>query len=671
MTLQPERLVRDASGAPYSERYGDVYASRDGALGQARHVFLGGNALPLRWRGRDQFVVFETGFGLGTNFLATWRAWRDDPARPRRLHFVSVERHPLAADDLVAGCPELHGLAEELAGRWPLPLPGLHRVEFDDGRVVLTLGLGDARDLVPQLVLGADAIYLDGFAPDRNPDMWEPALLKVVAQRARPEATLATWCTARPVRDALQIAGFELELRPGFGHKRQMLAARYAPRYIVRRHEPAAAYAGERRAMIVGAGLAGAACADALARRGWQIDVIERAAKVAAGASSLPWGLLQPQFSIDDNLLARLSRAGVAAGRRALDRVAPGGDAAGQAVWRETGIFQQAADPDETARWSAALEPWPREFVTACDAASATATLGLKPHGAGLWWPEGRIVSAALWCRALLDHPLIRVRLCVEAVTAKTGPEEWTLAAADGRGISSAPILIAANAFDAPRLLSLATTPTAVRGRITHLDPAPFGALKAAITGDGYLLRAPDGGVSVGATYETLLDVDPDASALDDERATASNLARLARLLADAPAATPIATFDGVRCVARDRLPLAGAAADEALAWEQGKRLKGAHFEDLPRRAGVFACFALGSRGLTLAALLAESIACRIEGEPLPIERELAAAVDPARFLLRELRTGRGRAQRQVTQTHQWGAVATWRLAVGAVPQRR
>jgi tRNA 5-methylaminomethyl-2-thiouridine biosynthesis bifunctional protein len=644
MTLQPARLAFDADGVPVSERYRDVYASRDGALGQARHVFLGGNALAERWRDRDQFVILETGFGLGTNFLATLHAWRTDPGRPRRLHYVSVEKHPLAGEDLVAGSGELRELANELARCWPLPLPGLHRIEFDDGRVVLTLALGDARELIPQLVLGADAIYLDGFAPDRNPEMWEPALLKAVAHCARPEATLATWCTARPVRDALQAAGFEVELRQGFGHKRQMLAARYAPRYVVRRHEPSAAYAGARRAAIVGAGLAGAACADALARRGWQVDVFERGAAVAAGASSLPWGLLHPQFSVDDNILARLSRAGVAASRRALDRVAPDGDAAGgQRVWRETGIFQQAADTAEAERWASALEPWPREFVFARDAASAATKLGFVPRGAGVWWPEGRIVSAARWCTALLDRPNIRVQLRTEVENAASDTDEWTLVAADGRAIATAPVLIAANAFDAPRLLSQSAALTAVRGRITHLDPAPFSMLKAPICGDGYLLRAPDGSVSIGATYETPLDLDPDG-VLDEERATASNLARVARLLADAPAAAPVGTFDGLRCVARDRLPIAGAAADEALAWQQAERLKGAHFEDLPRRAGLFACFALGSRGLMLAALLGELIVCRIEGEPLPVERELAAAIDPARFLLRALRTGRARA---------------------------
>jgi tRNA 5-methylaminomethyl-2-thiouridine biosynthesis bifunctional protein len=221
--VEPAGLEFDAGGHPYSRRYGDVYASRDGALGQARHVFLGGNDLPPRWARREQFVVLETGFGLGINFLAAWQAWRDDPARPARLHFVSVERHPLAAADLLRAAPEpLRVLAAQLAEQWPLPLPGLHRLGFEGERVVLTLALGEAAAVVPQLVLGADAFFLDGFAPDRNPDMWSPPLVKALARLARPGATLATWCTARSVRDALEVCGFAVERRAGYGHKREM-----------------------------------------------------------------------------------------------------------------------------------------------------------------------------------------------------------------------------------------------------------------------------------------------------------------------------------------------------------------------------------------------------------------------------------------------------------------
>ena len=230
--VEPAELEFDAGGHPYSSRYGDVYASRDGALGQARHVFLGGNDLPRRWARREQFVVLETGFGLGINFLAAWQAWRDDRERPHRLHFVSVERHPLAAADLVRAAPEaLQPLAAQLAAQWPPPLAGLHRMAFEDGALVLTLALGDAAETVPQLALGADAFFLDGFAPDRNPDMWSPPLIKALARLARPGATLATWCTARGVRDALAASGFAVERRAGYAHKREMLAARFEPRW--------------------------------------------------------------------------------------------------------------------------------------------------------------------------------------------------------------------------------------------------------------------------------------------------------------------------------------------------------------------------------------------------------------------------------------------------------
>ncbi|MDA1117986.1 MAG: tRNA (5-methylaminomethyl-2-thiouridine)(34)-methyltransferase MnmD, partial [Proteobacteria bacterium] len=197
--LLPARLAFAADGTPYSAAYGDVYHSADGGAAQARHVFLGGNGLPARWAGARRFTILETGFGLGLSFLATWQAWREDPARPARLHFVSVEQHPFSAQDLAvlhAPHAEFAPLAEALRSAWPMLLPGMHRLEFEEGRVVLTLAFGDAQQLLPQLRLAADAIYLDGFAPARNPDMWSSALLKAVARLAAPGATAATWSVA-------------------------------------------------------------------------------------------------------------------------------------------------------------------------------------------------------------------------------------------------------------------------------------------------------------------------------------------------------------------------------------------------------------------------------------------------------------------------------------------
>jgi tRNA 5-methylaminomethyl-2-thiouridine biosynthesis bifunctional protein len=631
--IETERLAFDATGAPYCERYGDVYASRDGALAQARHVFLGGNELPARWRGRAQFVIVETGFGLGTNFLATWQAWRDDPQRCERLHFVSVELHPLAASDVAKAAPAaLQALARELAARWPLPLPGLHRLEFESGRVVLTLALGDARDVVPRLACGADAFYLDGFAPARNPQMWEPALLKALARLARPDATLATWTTARAVRDALADGGFAVALRAGFGRKRQMLTARFAPRWKTRRHEPPAPYAGERRALVIGAGLAGCHVVAALVRRGWRIELLERAQAAACGASALPWGLLHPQIAADDSVLARLTRAGFLLARSRLA-------AADAALWRDCGVFQQARGDAEAAAWQAALKTlgFPTDYVAWIDAADAAAHVGLRPRRGGLWFPRGAVVSGRRWCdRLLADSDTTDTRYGCDVRRLVREGDGWNAYDGAGRALAAAPVAVVAAALEAPELLGLSHTRVqAVRGRVSLLAPEDFASLRAGLAGDGSLVRGTDGSVCSGATYELAL---PETGTHDEARAHEGNLQRLARLLADAVTPTVCGMFDGVRCVARDRLPLAGAVADEAAALAAAASLRGAHLQDLPRRPGLYAAFALGSRGLTLAPLAAELIAAQIEGEPWPIERALADAIDPARFLLQRLR---------------------------------
>ncbi len=148
VTLPCARLERTADGTPFSSEYQDIYHSERGGLAQARHVFLSGNGLPERWRGRASFNIVETGFGLGLNFLAAWDAWRADASRPSRLHFISVESRPLAAADLAAALvpfAELQALSRALVSQWPPPLAGFHRIHFDGGNVILTLLLGDAR----------------------------------------------------------------------------------------------------------------------------------------------------------------------------------------------------------------------------------------------------------------------------------------------------------------------------------------------------------------------------------------------------------------------------------------------------------------------------------------------------------------------------------------------
>jgi tRNA 5-methylaminomethyl-2-thiouridine biosynthesis bifunctional protein len=361
----------------------------------------------------------------------------------------------------------------------------------------------------------------------------------------------------------------------------------------------------------------------------------------AGGASALPWGLMHPHFAADDNLLARLTRAGAALTEDALRRTVRDGATAARPVWQRCGVFQQASDEAEAARWRRTIEglQLPADYVSWLEPVAAAGRLGIAPACGGLWWPAGLMVSPKRWVQALLlAQGITRQQASVGGIE-PAGDEGWRVVGVDGTALASAPVVIVAAAGDAPRLLGASMLPVqAVPGQVTLFDAAELSDLRAGVGGSGTLLRAPEGILAVGATYETAVGT---ASALLDERAAdRSNLERLTRLLPATVDARIVGRFAGTRCVARDRLPYIGAVADYDGVTAQAAALRGAHFEDLPRCSKLYASFALGSRGLSFASLAAELIAAQIEGEPAPIERELAHAVDPARVLLHRLRKG-------------------------------
>ena len=639
-SVVPATPAFDAAGTPFAPAYGDVYHSADSGPGQAAHVFLGGNDLPDRWAGARVFTILETGFGFGLNFLCTWQAWRNDARRPERLHFVSVEKHPFLREGLAelhARHPELAPLAAQLRAVWPLPLPGLHRLHFEGGHVTLTLALGDIADVLPQLRLAADAFFLDGFAPERNPDMWTPAIMKALARLARPGATAATYTAARTVRDALTGAGFTPGLRPGFGRKRSMLAARYAPAGVRRNALPEQPQWSERRAIVIGAGLAGAALCERLAARGWHIDLVERRPAPAMEASGIASGIFHPHLSRDDSILSRLTRAGslYALGHwRALE-------AAGQRfAWGCCGALQMAKDAKEENRMAATVRAlgFPVAYVDYLPRASAQERAGIGLRAGGWWFPEGgwvrpgELVAAQLAAARANDNLNLHTGATVRALERKG--DNWLALSEGGSVIASAPVVVLANADDAARLAAMGAPLKRVRGQLTLLPGERVSAVRVVLAGAGHLAPAADGTAVAGATY----DFD-DEDTEPREAGHAGNLARLEKLLPGAAAGLDPATLGGsvgFRCVSSDRLPLIGALLETA-ALARGLPAP----RHLPRAPGLYGLVALGSRGLTWAALGAEQVAAMIEGEPPPLEGALLDAVDPGRFALRRLRRGK------------------------------
>ncbi|MHB1186634.1 bifunctional tRNA (5-methylaminomethyl-2-thiouridine)(34)-methyltransferase MnmC2/FAD-dependent 5-carboxymethylaminomethyl-2-thiouridine(34) oxidoreductase MnmC1 [Thiobacillus sp.] len=599
-TIVPARL-EFKDGVPYSAAYGDIYHSADGGAGQARHVFLQGCDLPQKWAGRDTFVVLETGFGTGLNFLTTWAAWRDDPARCARLHFLSVEKHPFKAEDLArlhAQWPEFAALSAELLMNWPALMPGFHRIALDGGWVQLTLMLGDAADCLPQLEAGVDAFYLDGFAPDCNADLWQPGLFEALTRLAKPGAMAATYTVAAPVRQGLAQAGFVCDKRAGYGRKRHCLSARFVGK------SSWLETAAPQHVAVIGAGVAGAATAHALAQRGVAVTVLERAAAPAQAASGNPVAVFRPVISRDDNCATRLTRAAFLHDLRVWA-------ALGGVDWSRCGVLHLARDADAALKQQQALADTltPADFARWVDLAEARELANWPVAAPGVFYPTAGWVVPGSLCRAWLDHPAITLKTGCAVARVQAAARGWQVLGDDGAVLAEADAVVLANARDVLRLVPDQTWPlNTVRGQITQLPPGSLPDIRRVIAREGYV--APGAGqLLVGATYEH----DDD----DTMSRTASDRANLARLEAILPGAGSHLAADAVsgraslRATLPDRLPIVGAVDGQA---------------------GLYVAAGYASRGVVWAGLLGEALADRMTGQPVPLENELMRAIAPQRF---------------------------------------
>jgi tRNA 5-methylaminomethyl-2-thiouridine biosynthesis bifunctional protein len=642
-SILPATLVFDADGTPYSRLYGDVFHSRAGGLAQAAHVFLAGNGLPERWQGQERFVILETGFGQGLNFLATWAAWKNDAARCGRLHFLSVEKHPFARGDLATlhrAYPELANLAAQLQASWPELTAGFHRLEFESGRVVLTLAFGDAIACVPQFVAEPDAIYLDGFSPAKNPDLWSPRLLSEIALLGKPGTTLATWAVAGQVRESLASAGFRLEKRAGFADKREMLVGRLGGVPADETNTGGSALPflqnDEPHAIVVGAGLAGTLIAERLCQRGWQVDHFERQPAPAMETSSNLTAVMLPMLSLDDNRASRLNRACYL---HALRQVGQWRAAGASIDGAACGVLQIARDTAHLEKQQQILARcgFPESYVRFVDRAAASELAGVPVAEAGWWFAGGAWWNPASLCKAALGlaGPGLgqHFSTAVERIE-REDDGRWSVFDAAGVRLASAPQLILASAHDLLRLSQTAHLPLfRFRGQVAHLPAPPDAPLKSVVCREGYVSPAYQGVHCVGASFHR------GGEAALRESDHAANLQRLDSMLPGyqthlaAAGATHLAAMAGrvgFRPVSPDKLPMLGQM------YRPEARPQGRDLSAVERWPGLHVASGYGARGLVWSVLMAELLASQLAGDPLPLEADLAATVDPARFLLRK-----------------------------------
>lgn len=649
LPLQHAELDWDENGQPQSRRYGDVYFSRASGLAETAHVFLRPNRLAERFsalQDGQRLVIGETGFGTGLNFLCAWRLFQQQARPGALLHFISVEKHPLTPNDLqraLALWPDLQDLAQQLLEQYVAVNPGYQQFRF--GPVTLTLMVGDALDCLGSLDAQVDAWFLDGFAPSKNPDMWQPELFEQLARLSAPQATLATFTSAGIVRRGLQMVGFNIERIPGFGFKRESLQGCFdgqpahpgKPWFARPTHRPA-----KRHALVIGAGLAGCASAASLAARGWQVTLLERHLTIAAEGSGNPQGVLYLKLSAHGTALTQLALSGFGLTRRLLHNLHEGVE------WAPCGVLQLAFDEKEAQRQEALQRVFSPSLLHRLERAQAEEQAGVALASGGLFFPDGGWVNPPSLCRWLIDHPAIHLRTHQHPVELQRAGELWQ-ACENGSVLAEAPVVILAGAADVSRFAQSAWLPLKrIRGQITALPATEqSSSLKTVLCAEGYVGPARNGVHTLGASFNfTDSGLQPSKEEhLDNLRLLEGISPALYLNLAIDP--TAVDSMEGrvaMRCTSPDYLPIIGPMAD-AGAFAESYAILRRDARQVPDTPcpwldGLYVNTAHGSRGMITAPLSGELLAAWIDGAPLPVPRAIAEACHPSRFLLRQLVRG-------------------------------
>ena len=627
--------------APYSTLYGDIFFDRDDALAEARYVFLEGNNLPRRWQGRRRFTIAETGFGTGLNFLVTVQAWRASAAADARLHYVAVEKHPLAPADLTKALspwPALRPWVQAFVAAYPQRVAGFHRLDWVAERVSLTLLFGDAGEMLAQLQARVDAWYLDGFAPSRNAAMWSPDVFRQVARLSAPATTFSTFTAAGMVRRGLAEVGFEVGRRPGFGKKRDMLHGRFAGAVCATPGQPWFAPAQpvsmlQRYAIVVGAGVAGCSVAYALAARGWRVDVVDRHEGVAREASGNPAGVVLPRLTADMNGEGRFYLAAFLYASRWFDGLNEVDAGVG---WRRGGVLQ-LADMALSARLTALGLPEP--VVAGLGENDARALSGVAVRGPGLHFGLGGWLSPQRLCASLLRRfpDSVRFLPARHVVGLKFCDGLWHVGDGDGEIGAASAVILAGGPATVDHVDGLFAL-QAVRGQLTYAAATPASRrLALPVCYEGYVIPELDGRHCVGATF----DRDNGASAVsrDDDR---KNMAALSRHVADLGLTKVVGARVSFRAATLDHLPVCGPVPDveyyhlNYTELRHGPRAR--RFPDAVYRPGLFVTAGHGARGLVSCPLSAATIAAMLDDEPLPLPLDMLASLHPARFLIRDIK---------------------------------
>lgn len=666
--IQTAVLSWNEQGTPVSRQFDDVYFSNEDGLEETRYVFIDGNQLKQRFHAhpRALFIVAETGFGTGLNFLSLCQFFahfhhQNPSGNLQRLHVISFEKYPLLVPDLMAAhahWPELAPFAQELCVQWPQALPGCHRLLLAEGKITLDLWFGDVNSVLPKLDASLygkiDAWFLDGFSPAKNPEMWSERLFNTMANFTRPGGSFATFTAAGFVRRGLQQAGFNVNKCQGFAQKREMLTGQLPVDVLQVKHpapwfvRPAAKNSDD--IAIIGGGISSAFSALALLRRGANVTLYCADTHPGEGASSNRQGALYPLLNGKGDELENFFSNAFLFARRQYDSLLRQG-VVFEHQW--CGVSQLGYDEKSASKIAEILAAqWPAAVAQGADRATLSALCGVDTGFGGVHYPQAgwlypaqlTRLSVALAARNGLDCHYQQRLTGLERVA-----DHWQLHFANGEMRQHATVILANGHTLSALAPTAALSVYPVRGQVSHIPTTTaLRGLKQVLCYDGYLTPVnPDNQHHcIGASYRR-----ERADTAYSEAEQQENRARLLRCLPGQnwPQEVDISEQQarcGVRAVVRDHMPIVGAVPGYEATLEQyadlHQRLKqGEQVDDAPTYPDLFVMGALGSRGLCSAPLVAEILAAQLFGEPFPADAEMLAALNPNRMWIRKLLKGR------------------------------
>ena len=644
---------------PCASDYDDVYFSKDDGCAESQYVFLQQNDLAHRFAQLEttHFTIAETGFGTGLNFLNTWQLWREHRKVGQKLYFISAELHPITADDLsacLAQWPQLKTLAAQLLANYPPPVKGMHCIELEDG-VTLILLFDDVIEGFSQLLESShpnlaydnlravDAWYLDGFSPKQNQAMWRDELFQLMAKLSHRGSTLATFTSAGFVRRGLQAAGFVCQKVKGYGRKREMLRASYLglPTATIdtkahRRHSvygdfwPISRTKPSRSVIVIGAGIAGCTTAWTLAQAGMQVTLIDSLSAPMQEASGNPQAVLFPKLSTDDTLFSQFNLLSLLHAWRFYRQPAF------KSAFTDCGVLQllnAGKDNDRDLAQHFGLDT----LVQYCNAEQASQLANTHIESDALFYPQSGFIDTQKLAVLFSQESTINFIGNSPIQSIEATKDGWQANSAHNSYTADAIVLC--NAQAANTLLDNPLPSHTIRGQISGFKANHTPELQTVICHQGYTCPAIEQQHYCGASYDLKNPSKAADTASDDW-----NLQQLHKHLPD------FSTIDAqaingqrvnFRCCTPDYLPLTGPIAHQTT-FEQ-------HYGDYKYNAkafipelgtyqnGLFVNSGFGSRGFSSAPLAASIIRSYLLSQAYPVPFALMQALNPARFIIRQL----------------------------------